>query len=178
MLITKSENLAIVLASDFHWYIVRPGMNTTKKQNQFCTCSSWTDITRISADFFQHVWWLPVAFKWSYVPRCFILSFQCQIMMIATANLRVLFKSLLKTRGKTFPKTHHQSFFAYSKSIKHYLTALQRHLIFWRSLQRRWKFHTFICSFSVLHNKYLCVIEKSKKLNQQYTFILILKVCR
>lgn len=36
LLITKSANLAIVLASDFHWYIVRP----TKKQNQFCTCSS------------------------------------------------------------------------------------------------------------------------------------------
>lgn len=86
LLITKSANLAIVLASDFHWYIVRP----TKKQNQFCTCSSWTDMTRISADFCQHVWWLPLAFEWSYVPWCFTLSFQCQIMMIATANLRVL----------------------------------------------------------------------------------------
>lgn len=146
LLITKSANLAIVLASDFHWYIVRP----TKKQNQFCTCSSWTDMTRISADFCQHVWWLPLAFEWSYVPWCFTLSFQCQIMMIATANLRVLpvFECLLKTRGKNFPKTHHLSFFAYSKSYyKHYPTALQRHLIFLKKLTAQVKISHFYLFF-------------------------------
>lgn len=178
LLITKSANLAIVLASDFHWYIVRP----TKKQNQFCTCSSWTDMTRISADFCQHVWWLPLAFEWSYVPWCFTLSFQCQIMMIATANLRVLpvFECLLKTRGKkTFTRpTTYPSLLTLKVIINIILLHSRDILFFWRSLQRRWKFHTFICSFSFLHNKYLCVIEKSKKLNQQYTFILILKVCR
>lgn len=171
LLITKSANLAIVLASDFHWYIVRP----TKKQNQFCTCSSWTDMTRISADFCQHVWWLPLAFKWSYVPRCFTLSFQCQIMMIATANLRVLFECLLTTRGKkTFPTpTTYPSLLTLKVIINIILLHSRDILFFWRSLQRRWKFHTFICSFSFLHNKYLChwKVQETESTIYIYTYL-------
>lgn len=90
----------------------------------------------------------------------------------------IIQKSIENQRKKTFPRPTTNPSLLTLKVIKHYPTALQRHLNFWRSLQRRWKFHTFICYFSFLHNKYLCVIEKSKKLNQQYTFILILKVCR
>lgn len=143
LLITKSANLAIVLASDFHWYIVRP----TKKQNQFCTCSSWTDMTRISADFCQHVWWLPLAFKWSYVPRCFSVSNHddCNCKSKGITGIRM---SIENQRKKNFPKTHHLSFFAYSKSYyKHYPTALQRHLIFLKKLTAQVKISHFYLFF-------------------------------
>lgn len=162
LLITKSANLAIVLASDFHWYIVRP----TKKQNQFCMCSSWTDMTRISADFCQHVWWLPLAFEWSYVPWCFTLSFQCQIMMIATANLRVLpvFECLLKTRGKkTFPRPTTYPSLLTLKVIINIILLHSRDILFFEEAYSAGENFTLLSVLSVFYTINISVSLKSPR---------------
>lgn len=147
LLITKSANLAIVLASDFHWYIVRP----TKKQNQFCTCSSWTDMTENICRFLSACLMAAPGFWMIICPMMLHVIFSvsnhddCNCKSKGITGIRM---SIENQRKKNFPKTHHLSFFAYSKSYyKHYPTALQRHLIFLKKLTAQVKISHFYLFF-------------------------------
>lgn len=142
LLITKSANLAIVLASDFHWYQETESILHVLLLNRYDENICRFLSARLMA---APGFWMIICPMMLHVIFSVSNHDDCNCKSKGITGIRM---SIENQRKKNFPKTHHLSFFAYSKSYyKHYPTALQRHLIFLKKLTAQVKIPHFYLFF-------------------------------